>query len=246
MPDGKFINPVASIVCNFSKPSGDKPALLSFDETETFYHEFGHALHVLFSNVTYAGSRGVPRDFVELPSQIMEHWASAPDYLKQYALHYETKEPISNELIQKIVASSHFNQGFATVEYVAASILDMDLHTTDSTNSTIVDVIAFEKQSMNKLGLIKEILPRYRTTYFGHIIGGYASGYYSYIWAEVLDSDAFEAFKESGDIYNKEIAAKFRKNVLEKGGIKDAMEMYKDFRGNEPSIEPLLRNRGLL
>lgn len=248
MPDGKFISPVVSIVCNFSKPTGNTPALLSYDEAETFYHEFGHALHALFSKVQYPGLRNVPRDFVELPSQIMEHWAGHKQYLKEYARHYQTGEPMPDELINKIEASGHFNQGFATTEYLAASILDMDYHTLTADKAKIEDVVAFEKASMNKIGLIPEIWPRYRSTYFAHIFSdvmGYSSGYYSYIWAEVLDSDAFEAFVESGDIFNKEIAGKFRTCVLEKGGSKDAMELYKDFRGKEPSIEPLLKNRGL-
>lgn len=248
MPDGKFISPVVSIVCNFSKPTGNEPSLLSFDEAETFFHEFGHALHGLFSNVQYPGLRNVPRDFVELPSQIMEHWASNPLYLKEYAKHYQTGEPMPDALIAKMEASGHFNQGFATTEFLAASILDMDFHTLTADKAKIADVVAFEKESMDKIGLIPEIWPRYRSTYFNHIFGdvmGYSSGYYSYIWAEVLDSDAFEAFKESGDIYNKEIAAKFRTCVLQKGGSKNAMELYKDFRGKEPSIEPLLKNRGL-
>lgn len=248
MPDGKFISPVVSIVCNFSKPTGNSPALLSYDEAETFYHEFGHALHALFSKVQYPGLRNVPRDFVELPSQIMEHWAGHKQYLKEYARHYQTGEPMPDELINKIEASGHFNQGFATTEYLAASILDMDYHTLTADKAKIEDVVAFEKASMDKIGLIPEIWPRYRSTYFAHIFSdvmGYSSGYYSYIWAEVLDSDAFEAFVESGDIFNKEIAGKFRTCVLEKGGSKDAMELYKDFRGKEPSIEPLLKNRGL-
>lgn len=247
MPDGTFITPIVSVVCNFTKPSGDKPALLDFDETQTFFHEFGHALNGLFSNITYPGSRRTPRDFVELPSQIMEHWASAPEYLKQYALHYQTGAPIPDELIKKIEASSVFNQGFATVELLAASILDMDYHTLDSIKAKNVDVQAFEKASMQRIGLIPEILPRYRSTYFNHTFsGGYSSGYYAYTWAEVLDADAYEAFKESGDIFNKEIATKFRKCILEKTGTKDAMEAYKDFRGQEPKIEALLRNRGLV
>ena len=247
-PDGTISTPVVSIVTNFTKPAGDTPALLSFDEAETFFHEFGHALHSLFSKVQYPGLANVPQDFVELPSQIMEHWASHPKYLKEYALHYKTREPMPDKLISKIEASGQFNQGFATVEYLAASILDMDYHTLTAEKAKIDDVLAFEKASMDRIGLIPEILPRYRSTYFGHIFSdvlGYSSGYYSYIWAEVLDSDAFEAFVESGDIFNKEVAGKFRTCVLEKGGSKEALELYKDFRGREASIEPLLKNRGL-
>ena len=246
--DGTVQTPIVSIVCNFTKPTESTPSLLSYDEAETFFHEFGHALHGLFSKVKYHGLQNVPQDFVELPSQIMEHWASNPLYLKEYAKHYQTGEPMPDALIAKMEASGHFNQGFATTEFLAASILDMDFHTLTADKAKIGDVVAFEKESMDKVGLIPEIWPRYRSTYFNHIFGdvmGYSSGYYAYIWAEVLDSDAFEAFKESGDIYNKEIATKFRSCVLEKGGSKDAMELYTDFRGKEPSIEPLLKNRGL-
>ncbi len=246
--DGTIQTPIVSIVCNFTKPTENTPSLLSYDEAETFFHEFGHALHGLFSKVKYSGLQGVPQDFVELPSQIMEHWASNPLYLKEYAKHYQTGEPMPDELIAKIDKSGHFNQGFATTEFLAASILDMDYHTLTADKAKIADVVAFEKASMDKIGLIPEIWPRYRSTYFGHIFSdvmGYSSGYYSYIWAEVLDADAFEAYVESGDIFNKEIANKFRTCVLEKGGSKDAMELYKDFRGKEPSIEPLLKNRGL-
>lgn len=247
-PDGTAQTPIVSIVCNFTKPTESTPSLLSYDEAETFFHEFGHALHGLFSKVKYRGLQNVPQDFVELPSQIMEHWASNSLYLKEYAKHYQTGEPMPDALIAKMEASGHFNQGFATTEFLAASILDMDFHTLTADKAKIGDVIAFEKASMDKIGLITEIWPRYRSTYFNHIFGdvmGYSSGYYAYIWAEVLDSDAFEAFKESGDIYNKEIATKFRTCVLEKGGSKNAMELYTDFRGKEPSIEPLLKNRGL-
>ncbi|MGE0078913.1 MAG: M3 family metallopeptidase [Bacteroidales bacterium] len=246
--DGTIQTPIVSIVCNFTKPTENTPSLLSFDEAETFFHEFGHALHGLFTKVKYNGLQGVPQDFVELPSQIMEHWASNPLYLKEYAKHYQTGEPMPDELIAKIDKSGHFNQGFATTEFLAASILDMDYHTLTADKAKISDIVAFEKASMDKVGLIPEIWPRYRTTYFNHIFGdvmGYSSGYYSYIWAEVLDADAFEAYVESGDIFNKEIANKFRTCVLEKGGSKDAMELYTDFRGKEPSIEPLLKNRGL-
>lgn len=246
--DGTIQTPIVSIVCNFTKPTENAPSLLSYDEAETFFHEFGHALHGLFSKVKYSGLQGVPQDFVELPSQIMEHWASNPLYLKEYAKHYQTGEPMPDELIAKIDKSGHFNQGFATTEFLAASILDMDYHTLTADKAKIADVVAFEKASMDKIGLIPEIWPRYRSTYFGHIFSdvmGYSSGYYSYIWAEVLDADAFEAYVESGDIFNKEIANKFRTCVLEKGGSKDAMELYTDFRGKEPSIEPLLKNRGL-
>ncbi|HOO84132.1 MAG TPA: M3 family metallopeptidase [Prolixibacteraceae bacterium] len=244
--DGQMVAPVITNVCNFSKPTGDQPALLNFDEVTTLFHEFGHALHGLLSNSRFYSLSGTstPRDFVELPSQIMENWCSEPEMLKLFAKHYQTGEVIPQSLIDKLIASSKFNQGFATVEYLAASFLDMDYHTTSNTQN--IDVEAFETESMNKIGLIDEIIPRYKSTYFNHIwSGGYSAGYYSYIWAEVLDADAFESFVESGDIFNKEIAASFRENILSKGGTGDAMAMYVKFRGKEPLIEPLLKNRGL-
>jgi peptidyl-dipeptidase Dcp len=243
--DGKRVAPVSTIVCNFTAPAGDKPALLTPDEAETFFHEFGHALAGLLKNVRYSGISGVPRDFVELPSQIMEHWAFEPGVLKVYAKHYKTGEVIPAELVDKIVKSSKYGQGFKTTEYVAASILDMDYHTLREVNAPL-DVLAFEKASMDRIGLIPQIPPRYRSTYFQHTMtGGYTAGYYSYLWAEVLDADAFQAFVEKGDIFDQETAAKFRKYILERGGSKDAMEMYIDFRGKEPTIDALLENRGL-
>lgn len=243
--NGEKVYPVVYIVTNFTRPTGDKPALLTWDETTTFFHEFGHALHNFFADGHYRRtSRDVPRDYVELPSQVMENWAGEPEVLKFYAKHYKTGEVIPDELIQKIQNSGHFNQGFATVEYVAASLLDMDWHTIKDTNN--IDVNAFEKNAMDKIGLIPEIIPRYRSTYFAHIFdGGYAAGYYVYLWAEVLDSDAFNAFKESGDIYNQELAAKFRKYCLSENALGDGMEQYLKFRGKEPTIEPLLEKRGL-
>ncbi|MFC2104793.1 M3 family metallopeptidase, partial [Bacteroidota bacterium] len=243
--DGEKIFPVVYIVTSFTRPTGDKPALLSWDESLTFFHEFGHALHNFFADGHYRRtSRDVPRDYVELPSQIMEHWASEPEVLKEYAKHYDTGEPIPDELIEKIQKSGHFNQGFGTVEYVAAALLDLDWHTLENTDN--IDVNAFENAAMNKIGLIDEIIPRYRSTYFAHIFnGGYSAGYYVYLWAEVLDSDAFNAFKESGDIYNQELAAKFRKYCLAENGMGDGMEQYLKFRGSEPTIDALLEKRGL-
>ena len=243
--EGNRVAPVTTIVCNFTRPSGNAPALLSPDETETFFHEFGHALHNLFKNVTYYGTSGVPRDFVELPSQIMEHWAFEPEVLKVYAKHYQTGEVIPAGLIEKMEKGGKYGQGFATTEYLAASYLDMDYHIL--TDATGLNVLAFEKEAMDKIGLIRQIPPRYRSTYFNHTMGGgYTAGYYSYIWAEVLDADAFEAFVEKGDIFDKATATSFRKNILEPGGIRDAMDMYKSFRGAEPGIGALLRNRGLI
>jgi peptidyl-dipeptidase Dcp len=244
--DGKFIHPIIYNVGNFTKSTADKPALISVENVESLFHEFGHALHGMLSNVTYESLSGTstPTDFVEFPSQIMENWCMHPDVLKNYAFHYETGEPIPDELIQKIKNSAKFNQGFKTVEYLAASFLDMDWHTIKDPIGK--DVNEFEDESMNKIGLIDEIAPRYRSTYFSHIFsGGYSAGYYSYIWAEVLDADAFRAFEETGDVYNPTLAAKYRKYILSTGGTDDAMELYKKFRGKEPSIEPLLENRGL-
>ncbi|NEW81650.1 MAG: M3 family metallopeptidase [Mariniphaga sp.] len=245
--DGKNIRPVVSITGNFSKPAGDKPALLSYDDVETLYHEFGHGLHGLLSQCRYEGLAGtnVARDFVELPSQVMEHWAAEPEVLKVYAKHYKTGEVIPQALVDKIVKSGKFNQGFATVEYIAAATLDMDYHTI--TKGGDIDVAQFEKASMDKLGLIPEIIPRYRSTYFAHVFASseYSSGYYSYLWAEVLDCDAFEAFKEAGSIFDQKVAKSFRTNLLERGGTDEAMKLYLNFRGHEPGIEPLLKNRGL-
>jgi peptidyl-dipeptidase Dcp len=240
--NGQRITPVVSIVCNFTRPAGDVPALLSFEEVTTLFHEAGHAFHTLFADGPYRRtSRDVARDFVELPSQIMEHWASEPEVLRVYAKHYQTGEVIPEALITKLTKSAQFNQGFETVEYLAAALLDMDLHTLPFNG----DVEASEKASMDKIGLINEIVPRYRSTYFSHIFsGGYSAGYYVYIWAAVLDADAFDAFKQSGDIFNPEYAAKFR-TLLTKCGTDDGMVIYKNFRGQEPSIEPLLKNRGL-
>jgi peptidyl-dipeptidase Dcp len=244
--DGEFIHPVIYNVGNFTKPTADKPALISVENVKTLFHEFGHALHGMLSNVTYESLSGTstPRDFVEFPSQVMENWCMYPDVLRNYAFHYKTGEPIPDEIIQKIKNSAKFNQGFETVEYLAASFLDMDWHTQEKPFEK--DVNEFENASMNKIGLIKEITSRYRSTYFSHIFsGGYSAGYYGYIWAEVLDADAFRAFEETGDVYNKTIAEKYRKYILSTGGTDDAMELYKKFRGKEPEIEPLLENRGL-
>ena len=242
----KLILPVISIVCNFTKPTGDLPSLLTFDEVVTFFHEFGHALHGLLSDVNYATLAGtnVPTDFVELPSQIMENWASEPEVLKSYALHYETGKPIPNALIKKMDKSSKYGQGFATVEYLAASMLDMAYHTINK-DLEIKDITEFEESLFEKIGLIPEIISRYRSTYFSHIFaGGYSSGYYSYIWSEVLDADAFALFKEKG-IFDKNVAASFRKNILSKGGTMDPMKLHVKFRGQKPTIEPLLEKRGL-
>jgi peptidyl-dipeptidase Dcp len=243
--DGKKIYPVVTIVTNFTRPSGDTPALLSWDETQTLFHEFGHALHGLFTDGKYDRIAGnLPRDMVELPSQVMENWAGEPEVLKVYAKHYKTGEVIPDELIQRMQKASVFNEAFNTVEYIAASVLDIDWHSIREPKQ--VDVLTFEKESMDRIKLIDEIIPRYRTTYFSHIIGGYAAGYYVYLWAAVLDTDAFQAFVDSGDIYNKEIAARFRRHVLTEGGNDEGMIQYRKFRGQDPSKVPLLKKRGLL
>ena len=238
------IRPLVCNVCSFTKPEGDTPSLLTIDEVETLFHEFGHALHGLLTKCNYKGISGtnVVRDFVELPSQINEHWATEPEVLKMYAKHYQTGETIPDSLIEKILNQKTFNQGFMTTELLAAAILDMNLHNLTDTKN--LDVLAYEKEAMNQLNLIPEIAPRYRTTYFNHIIGGYAAGYYSYLWANVLDNDAFEAFKEHG-IFDKKTADLFRYNVLEKGNSEDPMTLYKNFRGAEPQLEPMLKNRGM-
>lgn len=243
--NGKFITPIVTNVFNFTKPTGDMPALLTVDEVETFFHEFGHGLHGLFSKCTYPGVAGtnVSRDFVELPSQIMENWAFEPEVMKMYAKHYKTGEVIPEALIKKIQESGKFGQGFATGEYLAASLLDMYWHTDE--NATKQDVNSFEKQTLDKMGLIPEIVSRYRSTYFQHIFsGGYSSGYYSYIWAGVLDTDAFQAFKEKS-LFDKATAKSFRENILQRGNTEDPMALYIKFRGREPQIDPLLKKRGL-
>ncbi|MBU1014270.1 MAG: M3 family metallopeptidase [Bacteroidetes bacterium] len=239
--DGKEIKPIVTVVCNLTKPAGDTPSLLSMDDVSTLFHEFGHALDGMFAKTTY-NSNYIAWDFVELPSQIMEHWVTEPEVLKQYAKHYQTGDVIPNELVKKMDAASKFNQGFVNVEIIAASLLDLAYHTIEK--PVDIDVAKFEKDYLNSIGLIPEIESRYRTTYFGHIIGGYDAGYYSYTWAAVLDNDAYEAFTENG-IFDKATADKFRKCILEKNGIENAMEMYVNFRGREPKIEPLLKNRGL-
>ncbi len=243
--NGVKTTPIITTNFNFTAPQGDEPALLTWDEVQTTFHEFGHALHGLLANTTYNSLSGtaVPRDFVELPSQIMENWAPEPQMLALFARHFETNEIIPDELVQKMINSGTFNQGFAMTEYLAAALLDMDWHTL--TTSEEQDVEAFEKASLKKSGIIPEIVVRYRSTYFSHIFsGGYSSGYYSYIWSEVLDSDAFQAFKET-DLFDQATAKKYRENILEKGGTVDPMELYLAFRGKEPDQSALLKKRGI-
>ena len=243
--DGVEVRPVIVNVGNFAKPTADKPSLLTLDQVETLFHEYGHALHGLLTQCTYKSVSGtsVARDFVELPSQIMENWAFQKEVLASYARHYETGEVIPDELVAKIEAAGTFNQGFMTTELAAASILDMKWH--ELTSAEGLDPMAFEAQACAEMGLIGEIIPRYRSTYFAHIFsGGYSAGYYSYLWAEVLDKDAFELFMEKG-IFDKETAMSFRENVLEKGGSDEPMDLYRRFRGADPDSGALLRGRGL-
>ena len=243
--DGVETRPVIVNVGNFAKPTADKPSLLTLDQVGTLFHEYGHALHGLLTQCTYKSVSGtsVARDFVELPSQIMENWAFQKELLKEYARHYETGEIIPDELVAKIDAAGTFNQGFMTTELTAASILDLKWHMLSSMEG--VDPMTFETEACRQMGLIDEIIPRYRSTYFAHIFsGGYSAGYYSYLWAEVLDKDAFELFKQKG-IFDKETAMSFRHNVLEMGGSDEPMDLYKRFRGADPDASALLRARGL-
>jgi len=242
MQDGQRVIPLSTIVCNFTKSAPGSPSLLSIGEVTTLFHEFGHSLNSLLSRVTYR--RGfAPQDVVELPSQIMENWAMEPELLKLYAKHYQTGEVIPAALVEKIKNSELFNKGFEATEYLAACFLDMAWH--ELKDAENVDVMDFENKTMAAIGLIPEILPRYHSTYFGHIIDGYEAGYYSYYWAGVLDADAFEAFKETS-LFNKETATAYRKNILEKLGEADAMTLYIQFRGREPKVEPFLKRNGMI
>ena len=243
--NGERLIPIVVNCCNMTPPDSNGRAFMSIDNVGTLFHEFGHALHSFMRDVHYNGVGGVERDFVELPSQINEHWAFEPEVLAVYAKHYETGEVIPMELVEKIVESSKYGQGFATVEYIAASLSDMDLHVLTEAPADL-NVMDFEAEKLAARGIPSQILPRYRMTNFSHTMGGgYSAGYYSYMWAEVLDADAFEAFSETGDIFNEEVAAKFRNYILTPGGIDDGMVMYKNFRGREPKIDALLRSRGL-
>lgn len=256
--DEQPIAPVVYNVENFPEPTDGKPSLLTIDQVQTLFHEFGHGLQGLLSKCNYFSLSGtaVPRDFVELPSQIMEHWATEPEVMKKYAKHYETGEVIPDTLIEKIGKAAKFNQGFRTTELVAAAILDMKWHTvTENANKNFlrpegsmkIDVDKFEKTAMSEIGLIPEIIPRYKSTYFAHIFdGGYSAGYYSYLWSEVLDSDAYQAFVDTGNIFDQETAKSFRENVLSRGGSEDPMALYKKFRGTEPNPIYLLKNRGFV
>ncbi len=244
--DGKNVIPIIQVVCNFTKPTADKPSLLNFDESETLFHEFGHALHGLLSKCHYPSLAGtnVPRDFVELPSQIMENWCRHPQVMKTYAKHYKTGEPIPDQLIAKIAAAQTYGQGFINTELLAASLLDMEYYSL--LEKQHIDPNEFETNFLNSIGLIPEIISRYKSPYFQHIFTtGYDAGYYSYTWTAILDHDAFAAFVESGDLFNPVLAKKFR-HILESGNTIDPMKMYIEFRGQEPSVTPLLKDRGLI
>ena len=245
--NGKDQRPLITNVMNFTKPTASKPSLLSMDETLTLFHEFGHAVHGILSRCTYPSVAGTntPRDFVEFPSQVFENWAMAPEVLKLYAKHYETGEIMPKDLMEKIQKAGHFNQGFATVEYMAASYLDMFY--SSITAPLKVNVNDFEKEKMQNLGLMDEIIPRYRSTYFRHVFSspmGYSAGYYGYMWSEVLDADTYAYFKTT-DLFDKEKAIAFRDKILARGGTEDAMKMYKNFRGQEPNVEALIQKRGM-
>ena len=243
--NGERVLPLVTICGNFTRPVGDKPALLTTDEVTTYFHEFGHGLASLLKDVKYQGMGGYPRDFVELPSQLNEHWAFEPEVLKVYAKHYQTGEVIPQELVEKMEKAGKYGQGFATVEYLAASYLDMDFHVLKEIPADL-DVEKFEAKVLGDRGILSQIPSRYRSTYFSHTFsGGYTAGYYSYIWAEVLDADAYDAFVETGDIFNQEVANKYRTEILEVAGEKDAMDLYINFRGKQPGIDPLLKRRGL-
>jgi peptidyl-dipeptidase Dcp len=241
------VRPLIVDVCNFAKGAGGKPTLLSFDDARTLFHEFGHALHGLLSAVTYPKISGtnVATDFVELPSQLYEHWLEQPQVLRQFARHYQTGAAMPEDLLQRLIAARNFDQGFATVEYLASAIVDLDFHSLATSDA--IDPMAFEASELARIGMPQEIAMRHRPPHFGHVFsgGGYAAAYYSYMWSEVLDADAFEAFEETGDIFDPATARRLREAIYAAGGTRDPVEAYKAFRGRLPSPEALLRKRGL-
>ena len=243
------IRPLIVNVCNFAKAADGEPTLLSFDDARTLFHEFGHALHGLLSAVTYPKISGtnVATDFVELPSQLYEHWLEQPDVLRRFARQYRTGAPMPEELLQRLIAARNFNQGFATVEYVASAIVDLDFHSLNAPGA--IDSTAFEGKALSRIGMPEEIVMRHRPPHFGHIFSGgdgYAAAYYSYMWSEVLDADAFAAFEETGNIFDPATAKRLRETIYAAGGSRDPVEAYKKFRGRLPSADALLRKRGLL
>jgi peptidyl-dipeptidase Dcp len=243
--DAQEVRPIVVNVMNFAKGSPGEPALLSIDDARTLFHEFGHALHGLLTDVTYPSVSGtrVERDFVELPSQLYEHWFMHPDVLKRFARHYKTGKPLPASLLNKIKAARNFNQGFATVEYIASALIDLELHTLEEPEQ--IDVEAFEAETLERLGAPAEIGMRHRVPHFQHIIGGYAAGYYSYMWSEVMDADAFSAFEDAGDIFDAKLARKLHDNIYAAGGKRDPAKLYKAFRGRQPKVKALLEGRGL-
>jgi peptidyl-dipeptidase Dcp len=243
--NGTRIVPIVTIGCNFTRPSGDKPALLTIDEVNTFFHEIGHGLHSLFLETKYISTSSMQRDFIEFPSQIMEHWALHPEVLRVYAKHYKTGASIPNSLVRRISQSEMYGQGFVTTEYLVSSLLDMEYHLLEAIPNDL-DAVKFEEAVRDKYGAISQIPARHRSTYFSHTFsGGYTAGYYMYIWAEQLDSDAFESFEEKKNIFDPELAHRLRYEIFARGGIEDAMVLYINFRGKEPDVNALLRNRGL-
>jgi peptidyl-dipeptidase Dcp len=245
---GKSIRPLITNNLNLTQPQPGEPALISFSEAETMFHEFGHALHGLLTTVRYAsysGTYGGP-DYSEFPSQVLEHWAIEPEVLAIYARHYETGEPIPQDLVDKMNNAATFNQGFATTEFIAASLIDLSWHMLSSEEAAkITDARAFELDVLKKYNIPEVIEPRYRSHYFSHIFaGGYSAGYYAYLWANILDSDGFAAFKATGDIFDPALAADLKKWVFQSGGLRETDELYRNFRGSDPTIEPLLRDRG--
>tara|TARA_R110000751_G_scaffold26092_3_gene70183 strand:- start:18032 stop:20224 length:2193 start_codon:yes stop_codon:yes gene_type:complete len=245
---GENIRPIITNNLNVTPPAKGEATLMSYDQVETLFHEFGHGLHGLLTQIRYSTFSGVdgPRDYTEFPAQLLEHWAGDPEVLGQYARHYKTGEIIPQDLVDKMNAASNFNQGFKTTEFIAASLLDLRWHMLSSEEAAkITDARAFEQQVLADYGVLPEIEPRYRSQYFSHIFaGGYSAGYYAYLWSEILDADGFMAFKQTGDIYNPELSAKLKKWVYESGGLREADELYRNFRGSDPTIEPLLENRG--
>ena len=246
---GNRVRPLVTNNMNLTPPPAGEPTLMRFDEVVTLFHEFGHGLHGLMTQIRYENFSGVdgPRDYTEFPAQMLEHWAEQKQVLAQYAKHHETGAVIPDELVEKMLKASTFNQGFKTTEFIAASLLDLAWHSlTPDEAAKITDAAEFERETLESYGLLSEIEPRYRSQYFAHIFaGGYSAGYYAYLWSEILDADGFVAFKETGDIYDPILAARLKKWVYESGGLRDADELYRNFRGQDPSIEPLLEIRGL-
>jgi len=242
------IRPLIVNVCNFAKASDGQPTLLSFEDARTLFHEFGHALHGLLSSVTYPKIAGtnVATDFVELPSQLYEHWLEQPEVLRRFALHYQTGEPMPEQLLQRLVAARNFNKGFATVEYIASAVVDLDFHSLSAPGA--IDPAAFEREELSRIQMPDEIAMRHRPPHFAHVFAGegYASAYYSYMWSEVLDADAFAAFEETGDIFDPATAQRLRDKIYAAGGSRDPAEAYKAFRGRLPSAEALLHKRGFI